>query len=170
MVQVSLHGWYGRRCAMKCCATQSMLWLKKMYLLSMILDVWSFSPPPSPYTSPSHHVHHSTIGIWVDHNVIIIRQPSYHPVNHPSIRGERCFEVDWVNSRLVTLLPEEARACETGFETTVKRGGHVPDIRSTCCDMFLFFDVFWRGRRSSSFERNGMVLDMCVQFKAFEVW
>lgn len=30
---------------MKCCATQrSMLWFKKMHLLSMILDVWSFSP------------------------------------------------------------------------------------------------------------------------------
>lgn len=117
---------------------------------------FSLSFSLSFFSSCSSSFYHRDI---IGHNVIIIRQPSYHPVNHPAIRGERCFEVDWVNSRLVTLLPEEARACETVSKQLWNGGGHIPDIRSTCCDMFC---SFLEGRRSSSFERNGMVLDMSV--------
>jgi hypothetical protein len=30
------------------------------------------------------------------------------------LRGERCFEVDWHNSHLTSLLPEEVRAYRSG--------------------------------------------------------
>ena len=42
--------------------------------------------------------------------------------------------------------PRRGPWLRNGFENNGETGGggHIPDIRSTCCDMFLFFDVFWR--------------------------
>ena len=45
------------------------------------------------------------------------------------LRGERCFEVDWHNSHLTSLLPEEVRAYRSGkngwdlLESAVFDGG-----------------------------------------------